>query len=91
MFIFTYIQGAYIVKKGAQWIHAKCFVSVADHENGNKCCRCLAVIDVNDQVVGQYGAVRGWFHRACLLLYEDKADAIASSGAAQGLTVDYEL
>jgi len=89
--VYTSCKGAYIIKKGAQWIHAKCFVLVADHEGGtNKCCRCLDPIDPSDQVVGQYGAVRGWFHHDCLALYEEKASAIASK-APQGLIADYGL
>lgn len=92
MNVFT--QGSFIIKKSAQWIHAKCFHEVEEHVVGgkNKCCRCLETIEVADQSVGQYGAVRGWFHAACLELYEDKAKDIQSKdneGGSRSLKGDY--
>ena len=87
-------QGSFIIKKSAQWIHAKCFHEIEEHVVGgkNKCCRCLENIEVADQSVGQYGAVRGWFHSACLQLYEEKAKHIQSNdngGESRSLKGDY--
>ena len=75
-----------------QWIHAKCFADYEDEGGGrNKCCRCLELIHADDQTVGQYGAVRGWFHLHCLELYEERAkvDISGGGGGGKSLGSDY--
>lgn len=87
--IITY-KGSFIVKKNLQWVHAKCFAEFEDEGiTKNKCCRCLEKIDAEDQIVGQYGAVRGWFHNDCLRQYEDRTKGQSRGGEGKSLGSDY--